>query len=100
MLGLYLSMLDTAEEKSKFEELYNLHRQDMYRVANGILNDTYEAEDAVHEAFLRVANHFSEISEIKHTETRAYLITIVKNISLDILRKKKNQWNKRKKLKK
>lgn len=31
MLGFYLALLDTAEEKSKFEELYLTYRQDMFK---------------------------------------------------------------------
>lgn len=91
MLNFYLTMFDTDEEISKFEELYNLYRQDMIKVANSILKDTYEAEDAVHEAFLRIAKNFSKIPHINCPETRAYLIIIVKNISLDIYRGKKRR---------
>lgn len=54
MLGFYLALLDTAEEKSRFEELYLLYRQDMYKTAYSILQDSFEAEDVVHEAFLIV----------------------------------------------
>lgn len=92
MLGFYLTLLDTAEEKSKFEELYRLYRQDMYKTAYGILQDSFEAEDAVHEAFLIVIKKLNKISEIKCPQTHAYLIIIVKNLALKI-------YNERKKIK-
>ena len=69
MLGFYLALLDTAEEKSRFEELYLLYRQDMYKTAYSILQDSFEAEDVVHEAFLIVIKKLDKISEIKCPRT-------------------------------
>lgn len=51
MLMIYLSLLDTDEEKSTFEALYYEHRIQMYHIAYGILKDEQLSEDAVHEAF-------------------------------------------------
>lgn len=48
MISFYLSLLDTPEEKSMFEQLYRLYRQDMYKRAYGILKNKYDTEDAVH----------------------------------------------------
>lgn len=36
---IYLNLLDTEEEKSKFEQIYNYYRQIMFYVAKGILKD-------------------------------------------------------------
>ena len=92
LLGFYLTLFDTAEEKSKFEELYLLYRQDMYKTAYGILQDSFEAEDVVHEAFLIVIKKLNKISKIKCPQTHAFLIIIVKNLALKI-------YNQRKKIK-
>ena len=53
----YLCLLDTEEEKSKFEELYNQYRKLMYLCAKEILRDEQLAEDAVHEAFLKPVSY-------------------------------------------
>ena len=45
MLGFYLALLDTAEDKSRFEELYLTYRQDMYKTAFAILRSPQSAED-------------------------------------------------------
>lgn len=82
MVGFYLSLLDTEEEKSKFEQLYLKYRQDMYKTAYGILKNEFESEDAVHEAFMRVIKKLTNISEINCPQTHAYLIIIVRNIAL------------------
>ena len=85
MLGFYLAMLDTPEEKSVFEQLYRLYRQDMFKTAYGILKNKYDSEDAVHEAFMRVIKKLTKISEVNCPQTHAYLIIIVKNAALKIL---------------
>ena len=60
MLIYYLQMLDTPEEKVKFEQIYLKYRGLMYQVADGILHNRQDAEDAVHNAFLRVIKHFKK----------------------------------------
>lgn len=84
MISFYLTLLDTLEEKSKFEQLYLAYRQDMYAVAYGILHNSHDAEDAVHQAFLTIANKFKKISEIPCQEIEGYIVIIIKNTSINI----------------
>lgn len=86
MLGIYLAILDTPEEKSKFEQLYLTYRQDMFKMAYGILANKFDTEDAVHEAFMRVIKKLTKISETNCPQTHAYLLIIVKNVALKILK--------------
>ena len=88
MISFYLSLLDTPEEKSKFEQLYRLYRQDMFKIAYGILKNKFDTEDAVHEAFMRVMKKLTKISEINCPQTHAYLLIIVKNVALKIIKKR------------
>ena len=88
MISFYLSLLETPEEKSKFEQLYRLYRQDMFKMAYGILENKYDAEDAVHEAFMRVMKKLTKISEINCPQTHAYLLIIVRNVAIKILKKR------------
>ena len=53
MLGFYLSLIDSDDDKNKFEQLYLTYRQDMYKIAYSILKNNADAEDAVHQAFLQ-----------------------------------------------
>ena len=89
MLGFYLALLDTAEDKSRFEELYLTYRQDMYKTAFAVLRSPQSAEDAVHEAFMIVIGKLNKISEINCPQTRAYLIIIVKNLALKMYNESK-----------
>ena len=59
----------------------------MFKMAYGILENKYDAEDAVHEAFMRVMKKLTKISEINCPQTHAYLLIIVKRVALKILSK-------------
>lgn len=87
MIGMYLSTLDTAEKKDKFEALYYEYRDIMYNFAFRILNDSYLAEDAVHNAFLKLLKNLDKIKELKSKETKTYLLIIVRNTSYNIWKK-------------
>lgn len=89
MLGLYLAMIDTHEEKNKFEELYKEYKSTMYNFAMAILKDSYMAEDAVHNAFLKVIKNLDKINKVKCNETRNFLAILVRNSSIDIYNQNK-----------
>lgn len=91
MLGVYLAMLDTSEDKSKFEDLYNQYKATLITVANQILKDTELSEDAVHEAFLSLARNMNKISGKNCIQIRNYLIIIVRNASYRIYNKHKKE---------
>ena len=87
MLQIFLQIVDTPEEKSKFEELYYQYKNLMFYVAKKILKDENLAEDAVNEAFLTIAKNFSKINEIFCPQTRSFVVIIVRNTSLNMLKK-------------
>ncbi len=91
MLSVYLQLIDCQEEKEKFEELYDKYGQLMFFVANKILQDTYLAEDAVNEAFFRIAKNFHKVGEIECHQTRNFVVIIVKRVAIDLLKKDKNE---------
>ena len=85
---VYLQMIETQEEKSKFETLYREYRQYMYRVAYAVLHNAQDAEDAVHAAFVKIAENIHKIDDAADVRTKGFLITIVRNAAIDIYRKK------------
>lgn len=91
MFVLYMSLLDSPDDQRKFEQLYITYRQTMFYVANNILNDTYEAEDAVHQALLRIIDHLDDIDENDKNKTKSYLSIVTQNIAIDIYRKKRRE---------
>lgn len=89
MLGLYLQMLDSEEEQSRFARLYLLYRDLMFRAAMRLLHNEPDAEDAVHQAFVSVLRHFSKIHKIDCPKTKAYVVVIAERKAIDMLRARK-----------
>ncbi len=88
---IFLMLIDTEEDKRKFVILYEKYRNLMMRVAYDVLHDRYLAEDAVHSAFVKIAKSMEKIGEVDALETKRYLITITKNATIDIYRKRSTQ---------
>ena len=92
MLVYYLQMLDTPEEKIRFEQIYLKYRGLMYNVADGILHDRQDSEDAVHNAFLRIIKRFSKFQNTPAKDLIRQLVVITKNEAISLLRKKKDTY--------
>ena len=58
---IYLQMIETPEDRSKFETLYEEYRDVMYAVAKKILRNNMDAEDALHQAFVNIAENMEKI---------------------------------------
>ena len=88
---IYLQMLETSEEKVRFEELVHTYKNLMFYVANQILNNDHDAEDAVQQAFFAILKNFEKISEIKCPKTRLFVVTIVERKAIDLYRSKQKK---------
>ena len=84
MLSIYLSMVETEEEKDLVTELYNTYKQILFNVSMSILHNTADAEDAVQETFVRIISNLSK----NEKRSKAYIFVVTRNICYDILRKK------------
>lgn len=84
---MYLSMIETEEEKGKFIQVYEIYQYFMWYVANEILQDKHLAEDAVQEAFLALTRHLDKIDNVSSSRTRNFVATIVKSKAIDMIRK-------------
>lgn len=85
---IYLQMIDTRQERLKFETVYELYQQLMYAAAFRILGNPQDAEDAVHDAFVRIAKNIKKISDPECPKTKSYIVTIVENQAIDLYRRK------------
>lgn len=88
MISVYLGMIETQEEQTKFEVLYAEYRPLMLYVAREILHNQQDAEDAVHNAFLKVAENMRMVEEAVSPRTKSLLVTIVENKAIDVYREK------------
>lgn len=93
MLALYMSFIDDESQRRLFEEIYLNHRKQMLLVARSLLGSDTDAEDVVHDVFLKIAKkHMSRISKIENSiDLRNYLLKATKNTALDHLRKRRHE---------
>lgn len=84
MLMMCLSIVETSEERSLFEQIYYTYRKQMFFVANGILNDEILAEDALQEAFLGIAKQITLFRGMPENKVKAYVLTAAKNAAINI----------------
>lgn len=92
MLMLYLAIIDNAGDSDKdiFVRLYREYRLKMLHVAYGIMHDKFLAEDAVHNAFLKVAQNMNRYDFTR--DAGALLVTITANCARTILRKESREY--------
>jgi len=80
---IYLMMIESPEDCSKFEIVYYKYRALMYHIAYKILNNEQDAEDAVHSAFVKIAENIKKIETPVCPKTQNYVVTIVENKAID-----------------
>ena len=85
---IYLQMIETEEDRSKFEKLYDEYKGLMYTTAYRMLEHEQDAEDAVHHAFLKIAENITKVGEAVSGETKSYVMTILENRAIDVLRQR------------
>ncbi len=98
MLTFFLVALESDEDKRRFAAIYEQYHEQMERVALRILREQHDAEDTVQNAFLQIIRHFEKTFEIPGEELPFWIISIVKNEALMILRTRRKtapleEWN-------
>ncbi len=89
-MAFFLSF-SSEDDKIKFEYLYEKYKRLLYKKAYEIVRDNALAEDAVSEAYFRVYKNLGKIDDPASGKSAAFLVVIVKNAALTILKKRKDQ---------
>jgi RNA polymerase sigma factor (sigma-70 family) len=79
--------LTTQEKLCSFEEKISPHLKSAYNLARWLTHSHEDAEDVVQEAFLRA---FSAFEQFRGEHGKAWLLTIVRNTALTMLKRKYN----------
>jgi RNA polymerase sigma-70 factor (ECF subfamily) len=87
MLIFYLAMIETADDKSLFEIIYDEYKNQMYSIACSILKDEHLAEDAVQEALIGIAKQIEIFREMPEDKMKAYICITAKNAAINIYNK-------------
>ena len=94
MLSIYLQLINSAEEKSQFEELYYQYRKLMYYIAFDIVKNLSLAEDVVSETFLNIAKNFDFIQTLGNmssTPIKRYVVVSVKHTAFNMVNREKRK---------
>lgn len=93
MLALYLAYLDDDNDQKQFEDMFLSYRKQMVTFAVTILGNEDDAQDAVGDVFLRIAQkNWDVVRDIKNeTDLRNYLLKATKNTALNKIKSKKKE---------
>lgn len=81
-----MTALESAEERRLFEDVYRACCGRMLALARRRLSAQADAEDAVQQSFLALAERFSRLAKLPETQLEAYLVVTVERKCIDILR--------------
>ena len=84
----FLSASGSDERRTKLEIIYREYRDLMLYIANGILGDTNDSEDVVHQSILKLVKVLDKIDAPKSHKTRALVVTVVERTAIDLYRRR------------
>lgn len=86
---IFLDSINDDAQRKRFEWLYDRFKDPMMRMAQSILHNHHDAEDAVHDVFLRIATRHIKILDSLSDEQdlKYYLLASVKNTAINIARR-------------
>ena len=83
--------IDAAADRQTMTELYETYEQKMFGIANAILHNDWQAEDAIHEAFVRMVPYLSRCKDVNDEKTKILIVRVIKSAAIDIYRKNKRE---------
>ena len=86
MLILIFAVLN-EEQQELVEKLFREHHEQFRRVSYKILRSETDAEDVVSAAYIKIIDNIEKISGLSCPEMTAFCVTIVKNASIDAIRR-------------
>lgn len=91
MLTLFLVYIDDEDDKELFGKIFYDYRKQMMSLALSIVHNEADAEDIVHDVFLRIATrNMDVIRKISYSkDMRNYLLKATKNTALNHIKKQK-----------
>ena len=89
MVSAALAVLELEGQRSELSEIYDKYRKRFVGVALKVLHNREDAEDAVQEAFLRIADRPDTFFSLNDKNRLLYLCGVIRNVAVDMLNKRK-----------
>ena len=84
-------MANGKDGVDKIVALFRLYEKNMYHIAYAILHDSYQAEDAVMEAFVRLMERNYAIDDPSSDEAKRLVIQVIRSTAIDQYRKNQRE---------
>jgi len=88
---MFLSVIDSVEDRDLLEQIYIRYKKELFYTAYDILRDSYEAEDVVQNAIIKLVDYLDQDLKVECNKTRCLLVIIVRSQSINIYNQKKNR---------
>lgn len=77
--------------KLKLEQMYMLYENKMYALAYSILKNEAQAEDIVHDSFVKLTDYLDKIKYVDDNQTKALVLKIVKTTAINKYHKNQHE---------
>lgn len=88
MISSALAVLNTAEERNIVSALYTNNSRRFFAIAFQKLNNSTEAEDAIQEAFMRIATKPDGLLKCTPEKRVSYVDVVIRNVAVEMFRKR------------
>jgi RNA polymerase sigma-70 factor (ECF subfamily) len=88
LLLIFLGII-SEEERDLVNEIFSKMNGKMYHISYNILKSKADAEEAVAETFLKIIENINKISALPCPQREPYCVIILKNETINIIRKRK-----------
>lgn len=88
-MSMYLGTLESEQDRMICQKLYEENKLRLFHIANKILQNSADAEDAVQICFSKVMGNFASYRKLPYEELVMLCQTIVKHDAIDIIRERK-----------
>ena len=85
-MPVYMQALEGTARRQRFEAVYTAYQGRLLALVRRYLPAREDAEDAVQQAFLAVAERFDRLEHLPPPELEAYLVVTAERKAIDILR--------------
>ena len=94
MLAFYMTYIEDDQDKDKFVMIYKTYTDTMVKIADNILQNHAQAEDAVHEAFLYILKILKRIEDPLSPQTKVLVEKCVIHKSMEMCRSRRAKLKK------
>lgn len=88
-----MAYIEGSDSADRFVQIFHLYQDKMMRIAESILHNYYDAEDAVQAAFFAISRNIDKLPDASSKATEIYVCKCAKNAALNMLPSKKLRDN-------